>query len=44
MSGFKRKIAYKAFFQNAIDDQQGHPGWCPDYLRESEWLYPSRCL
>lgn len=24
------------------DDQQGHPGWYPDYLREPKWLDPSR--
>ncbi|VXD01967.1 hypothetical protein PSEUDO8Z_60739 [Pseudomonas sp. 8Z] len=24
------------------DDQQGHPGWYPGYLRDPKWLYPSR--
>uniref|UniRef100_A0A653EAJ7 Uncharacterized protein n=1 Tax=Pseudomonas marincola TaxID=437900 RepID=A0A653EAJ7_9PSED len=24
-----------------FDDQQGHPGWCPDYLRDPWWFDPN---
>ncbi len=33
ISGFIREKLTRLFY-NEIEDQQGHPGWYPDYLRE----------